>query len=205
MQIIITNPNVNYAGKVLPRDAAPIIMPQPNPNVNYTDYTLPKDAQDIIVFTDPTNTPGQVTLGGIQLSVDVLTFLEDKKILIVTHILDGVSVIERISRDPCNIEFEGFLRMQDQGGQQYRNTNNPPSGASGPINNIFAQKFLNDVWTNVFIPDTVSAVKNSFLNGIHISQVVVESIAVRPKRGSTDIACRIKAIENVPGTSLIIP
>jgi hypothetical protein len=204
MQIIITNPNVNYAGKVLPRDRAAVIMPTPDPTVNYAGSTLPQDAAEPQVFTDPTNTPGTVQLGGILMSVDTLTFLNGKKILVLTHILDGPSVFERISRDPCEIEFEGVLRMQNQGGINFYNTNSAPPGLTGPLNNVFAQQYMNDVWTNCYLPDSVLNVKNSFLNGINISELVIETISVRPRRGSTDIAFKIKAFENVPGQSLII-
>lgn len=201
----ITDPNVPYAGKVLPKDRVPIKIPVTDPDVPYAGAVLPRDKVIPVPFSDPSNTPGFINLGGIILPPDtVITPIEGKKLLVQTVILDGPSVFERVTRHPTKIEIECILRMQNQGGQNFYNTNNQPPGLTGPINNVFAQQYLHDVWFNIFLPDSVLTIQNSMLNNLNISQVIIENCVAGTVRGSTNIPVKISCWENVPGQSLIL-
>lgn len=206
------DPNVPYAGKLVPKDKAQGERINDVPlNQPYEGKTLPKDkASPVIIQFDPKNNPSLVELWNIDqtkllatLPPDVIITAPSQKHLAATKILDGVNVYERIWREPTEVEFEFTLRMQKIGDTTYNNTS-PPAGASGAITNIFGQDYLNTVWTQVFIPDTVLIVKNTLLNGIGISQLVVRDFIPATVRGSTNIPCRMRCYENVPGQSLII-
>ena len=164
MPLFIQNPNVNYAGKILPRDKVAF---EPIP-------------------VDPTNNPSLVTLGGVTLPNDTAIYLNGKKKLVMTPILDGVVVYERILREPYEIEFEGVIRTQE-GNRQ-----------------IFGQNEIDNIWSNVWLPNSVQKLVNTYLNKLGIMEVVIESITPYTVRGSTNIPFRIRAYENVPGQSLII-
>lgn len=201
------NPNVTYNGKTLPKDKAPARNIPPDPNVPYEGSTLPADTRNYVPFVDKINTPGSVTLisptNQVILPPDTLISIHAEKHLVMTNILDGVSVFEHIQRKPCRIEFEGVLRMQIKGGVTYENTT-PPAGVTGLIDNLFPQEYLNAVWTNVFLPDTVLKVANSYLNGLGIQEIVIEAMTPAVVRGSRNVPYHITAWENVPGQSLII-
>jgi len=209
MPVRVIGPNdVYYHGKILPRDKAAPYQPVIDPNVPYAGNVLPRDKVTPTLFVDLYNRPGDIKLNnGVQeitLPPDTIPLVQGKKELVMTHLLDGgVSCFERILRDPYKITFQGVLRMQDIDGTKYNNTN-PPAGKQGQINNIFAQDYLNDVWNYVWLPDTVLVVKNSFLNGLGIQQIIVESMEPSPIPGSTNIPFVLSAWENVVGQSLII-
>jgi len=143
---------------------------------------------------DPTNNPSILVIGAITLPQDVIIFINGKKVLVHDKILDGVSIIERISRDPYEIEFECTLRQANEIGQVN----------SDLTTYIFPQKQWNLIWQKMWLPDTVQTVDNTYLNGLGISQIIIENITPMPKRGNKDIELRIKAYENVPGQTLII-
>lgn len=211
MALIIRDPTdnsqVNYAGKTLPQDKVAIKTPVQDPNVPYNGKTLAADAVTPVPFSDPLNTPGTTILSNgtqqITLPPDTIIMLAGKKIIAKTNILDGVSVFERIMRDPYQIDFEGVFRMQDINGTRYNNTT-PPAGTTGTPNNIWPQEYLNDVWNYVWLPNTILTIKNSYLNGLGIQQIIIEEISPSTIRGSKNIPYKIKAWENVPGQSLII-
>ena len=143
---------------------------------------------------DPTNNPSRLIIGSITLPTDVIIYINGKKVLVHDKILDGVSIIERISREPYEIEFECTLRQANENGQVNMDL----------TTYIFPQKQLNLIWQKLWLPDTVQIVDNTYLNGLGISQIIIESITPLPKRGNKDIELRIKAYENVPGQTLII-
>lgn len=143
---------------------------------------------------DPTNNPSLLKIGSITMPSDVIIFINGKKVLVHDKILDGVSIIERISREPYEIEIECTLRQAND---------------SGTVNAdyttyIFPQKQLNLIWQKLWLPDTVQKVDNTYLNGLGISEIIIETITPLPKRGNKDIQLTIKAFENVPGQTLII-
>ena len=207
MAITIRDPNVYYEGKTFPADAAPIQTPVTDPNIPYNGKVLPKDTVKPVPFSDPLNTPGTIILNNgtqqMNLPPDTTIILMGKKILAQTTILDGVSVFERIMRDPYEIEFEGTFRMQNINGTNYNNTT-PPAGLKGIPNNVWPQQYLNDFWNYIWIPNTVLIIKNSYLNGLGVQQVIVESVHPQTIRGTKNIPFKIKCWENVPGQSLII-
>lgn len=209
MQLFIynpkVNPNINYAGKTLPQDkAAPYVQPV-DPNIQLNGKTLPADAIKPTPFKDTVNTPGYVSIGGVVLPPDTLiTPIEAKKILVVTEILDGPPVFERITTKATKIEFEFTLRMYQQGGVNFNGVAGAPQNGPGPTNNVFAQEYLYQMWFRVFKPNSVLQVQNSMLNNLNISQLIVEEFHVAVVRGSTNIPCRLHCWENVVGQSLII-
>lgn len=143
---------------------------------------------------DPTNNPSRVVIGGVLLPGDVIPYINGKKILAMDKILDGVSTIERISREPYELEFECVIREKNSDGTlnfdktQY----------------IFPQDELDDAWQKIWLPDTVQNIDNTYLNKLGIQQMVVESVTPTLFRGSKNISFRIKGWENVPGLTLIL-
>ena len=126
-------------------------------------------------------------LGGLTMPADTAIYLNGQKVLAQSKILDGVSVTERIMRMPYELEFECVLRQTD-----------------GNNNNVFPQDELYNVWSTVWLPDSVLTIQNTYLNKLGIQEMVVESISPTTLRGSKNIPLRIRAYENVPGTSIII-
>jgi len=188
MEITIVDPNVPYAGKLVPKDAVPYKDPVQDPNVNYAGATLPPDR---VVYTPPlkdlTNNPSRIVVGGILLPQDCAIYLDGQKQLVRSNILDGVSVFERILRDPYKIEFEMIVREKLPNGDY-----------------IFPQKEFYDIWSKVWLPNSVLVVENTYLNNLGIQQVIVESVSPTTVRGSTNLPLRLISWENVPGQSLII-
>lgn len=200
--------DVKYDGYQLPRDAGKLDKnPQAATTVTYAEKTLPNDKATPVTFSDPFNTPGLILLNNgvqqIQLPPDTVVIPEGEKRLAMTFIVDGPSVFERIQTKPRRLEFRGTFRMQDIGGTRYNNTT-PPPGATGWVNNVFPQEYINDVYNYVFLPNTVLTLKNSFLNGIGILELIVENIIFEPRPGTTNVGYSLAAWENQRGQSIII-
>lgn len=143
---------------------------------------------------DQTNNPSVVIIGGITLPNDVVIYINGEKVLVMDKILDGVSIVERVSREPYEIEFECVIRAKNEDG-----TLN-----SDLTQYIFPQKALEQVWQKVWIPDSVQTVQSTYLNGLGIQQIVIKGITPMTFRGSKNIGLRLKAWENVIGQTLII-
>jgi hypothetical protein len=188
------DPNIHYAGKVLPRDAKKPVLASDDTlgddgAVTYNGKELPRDQVPYSPPTkDLTNNPSLVVIGGITLPVDTAIYLNGKKTLAVSIILDGVSVVERISREPYELEFECVLRKDAPNGMGY----------------IFPQDDLDNLWSNIWMPDTVQTIQNTYLNKLGIQQIIIDAITPTTVRGSRNIPLRIHAYENVLGQSLII-
>lgn len=202
------NPNIKYHGKTLPRDKGAPRTIEGDPNIYYQGTELPAGKIAPVPFVDAFNTPGTVILTNQSQSVTLppdskISPLKAEKHLAMTNILDGVPVFEHIQRKAYKIEIEGTFRMQNKGGQTYYNTT-PPAGAVGEINNVFALRYLQDIWNNVWVPNTVLNVNNTYLNGLGILQLVVESFITTVDRGNKNIPFVLSAWENVVGQSLII-
>lgn len=218
MAIIIrpANPNVPYAGKILPQDKVPYSPPITNPDVNYAAKVLPQDTVKYIpIPTDQTNQPSLVVLGnlgtvaspfgaytvtspppvtgaslpngGVVLPADVVLRGDVEKVLAQTVIVDGVSVTEHIRRKPWNLEMEFTIRAKDN--NQW----------------IFGQVFLDALYQNILVPETVIFVQNTVLNKLGITQMVIEKMSFETVRGSINIPMVFRFIESVPGQSLIVP
>ena len=143
---------------------------------------------------DFTNIPSYVVINGVQLPEDTLIVLDGKKLLVNSKILDGVNVTERILREPYKIEFEFVFRKTNQTGQLNFDKTFW----------VFDQESLNNAWANIWMPDSVLVVKNTYLNQLGIEQIIVEDVKPTLQRGSTNIGFKITAIENVLGQTLII-
>lgn len=196
------NPNVNYEGKTLPKDKVPLADVPVDPNVQYAGKTLPADkVQQVDVVIDPTNQPSVIVIGGYTLPPDTIIMLTGKKIIAKDAILDGVVVYEHIARHPYEIEFDvivredgaipGYANQINTSGQQY--TQQP-----------FPQIGINNIWRQIWLPDSVQQIQNTYLNGLGILEVIIEEVRPTAVRGSKNIPLKIKAYENIPGQSIII-
>ncbi len=193
------DPNVKYDGKTLPKDKVPIANPTPNPNVQYNGSVLPQDAIPYIPpVIDATNNPSLISIGGIYLPLDTEIYLNGKKVLAESQIIDGVSVFEHILRKPYEIEFNVVVRESTA----------IPGANFDPFvsqqSNAFPQSQLNYLWTSIWQPNTVNTVVNTYLNGLGIQEIIIADISPSTVRGSKNIPVRIRAYENQPGLSIII-
>lgn len=143
---------------------------------------------------DLTNNPSLVIIGNVTLPSDVVMSFPGVKILGMAQILDGVSTIQRISRKPVEIEFEFTLREYTQ----------PGTLNSNFTSTVFPQDLYDNLWQNVFLPNSVQNIQNTQLNKIGIQQIVIEKITPTTIRGSKNMPVRITAYENVPGQTLIV-
>lgn len=161
-------------------------------NINYNGFTLPRDKVKFVAPpVDETNLPSLIILNAglqdITLPVDTAIYIDGKKTIATSKILDGVNVYERIMRDPYSLEFEMVIREKNAQNQY-----------------IFGQAELDNLWTNIWLPESVCSIQNTYLNRLGVFEMVIETITPSTVRGTTNIPVRIKAYENVPGTSLII-
>jgi len=192
------NPEQHYAGKTLPQDAVPLADVPIDENVDYDGSVLPADAIPYVKpKIDATNDPSVLIIGGISLPLDTAIFLNGRKVLAQSDILDGVNVFEHILRKPYEIDIDVIVRPTgDIPGDIYQPT----------VNNqqVFPQDKLNNIWFNIWLPNTVLDVTNTYLNGLGITEIIVESIQPATVRGSTNIPVRIRAFENIPGQTIIM-
>lgn len=206
MAIFINNipavdPNVKYEGKTYPGDKVPIQDVPIDSNVQYNGNSYPRDKVKYIAQRpDPTNQPSITIIGGIQLPPDTLILVNCEKIITKDTILDGVVVFEHIARHPYEIEFDIVIR--EQGAINGFDTGGTVSEFN--IMGAFPQQAINKIWDQVWKPDSVQKVTNTYLHGLGISEIVIESVRAATVRGSKNIPVKIRAYENIPGQSLII-
>lgn len=215
MGIQIVNPNVNYAGHVLPRDAQPTGSTFPvSPDIQYGGASLPEQAVKAQpVQPDMTNIPQLVVLGtlasnispfaglatspppvtgatlangGIVLPADVRIEINGKKIVSSTTILDGVEVTQHVRRDANRIIFEFTARAKTNGMW------------------TFAQDFIDALYQKIYLPSSVIYVQNTLLNKMGISQLVLDDWKLSTRRGSINVPITLSFRENIPGKSLIL-
>lgn len=183
----IPNENVEYAGRNLPQDKAAIGLPPVDNNVPYNGKVLPEQkAAKVQPIFDPSNNPRLIIIGSTTLPTSTNISLSGKKILAESQIIDGVSVYEHISRKAYEIEFK--IMIYD--------------ASSAPI---FPQSFITDIWDSIWLPNTVQTIQNTYLNNLHIQEIIVESIKPQPRLGSKIVDMVIKTVENQPGYSIIQP
>lgn len=186
----LVDPNVKYAGKILPKDAAPLAEPPIDPNVFYAGKELPAEKTPIQIFgVDPTNDPSSIAIGGIFLPTSTQIIVRGEKILAESQIIDGVSVFEHISRKPYEIDFDIVIWQGDN---------------SNRASTAFPQQQINDIFSLIWLPNSVQKVQNTYLNGLNIQQIIIKSVSPQPKLGSTNVVIRIKAYENMPGETIIM-
>jgi hypothetical protein len=183
----IQNDEVQYAGKTLPQDKAAIGLSPVDNNVLYNGKTLPAQATPKVhpIF-DPSNNPRLIIIGNTALPTSTNISLSGKKILAESQIIDGVSVYEHISRKAYEIEFKIMI---------YDASNVP----------VFPQSFITNIWDSIWLPNTVQSIRNTYLNSLHIQEIIIESIKPQPRLGSKIVDMVIKAVENQAGQSIIIP
>lgn len=143
---------------------------------------------------DQNNRPDIVIINGFQLPGDTIPEIDGSKVLVNNKIIDGVNVTTRILRDPYNISFEGTFTQQNDYGTVNANGNFY----------VFPQQLLNNAWKQIWIPDSVLNVQNSYLNALGVTEIIIKSFNPSIYRGSTNIGFRIEAIENLQGQTLII-
>lgn len=152
----------------------------------YQGVQLPTNTPVKQPIKDLSNNPSYIVIGGLTLPPDTCIYVDGEKVVAESKILDGVSVFERIMRRPYKIEFEMVMRSEDEDGY------------------IFPQSELNDMWNNIWLPDTVQKIQNTHLNGIGILEIVILTVSTTTIRGSKNLPVRMTAVENVPGLSIII-
>lgn len=179
-----------YAGKTLPQDAAPLADVPIDPNVNYGGKVLPQQSvtpQPYVV--DQSNNPSAIAIGGIFLPATTQIILRGEKTIAESQIIDGVSVFEHISRKPYEIDFDIKIWQQDN---------------SNLASTTFPQQQVNNIWNDIWSPNTVQILNNTYLNGLGVQQIIIKSISPMPQLGSTILTIRIKAFENQIGQTIII-
>lgn len=181
----IIDPEVQYHGQEIPPKNAIADVPV-DPNVSYQGRTLPAQrTQPQPIILDPTNLPSSLVIGNIFFPASTQIIPHAQKIIAESQIIDGVTVFEHIARKATEIDFEVLIWSND-------------------MTPVFPQQLVNNIWSNIFLPNTVQDVTNTFLNGIGITQVIIKSINPQPRIGSTNVILKIKALENIPGQTIII-
>lgn len=186
----LINPNVQYQGYTLPADAARLDEPFIFENIHYDGKNLPSQKTPLQIFgIDPTNNPSDIAIGGIFLPASTQIMVRGEKILAESQIIDGVSVFEHISRKPYEIDFDITIWQQD---------------GSNKASTTFPQGQINDIFSIIWLPNSVQKIQNTYLNGLNIQEVIVKSVSPQPKLGSTNVIMRIKCFENQPGETIIL-
>jgi hypothetical protein len=212
-EILNFDPVVTYQGVTspprhpgVPFTAFPTTPPNFDPTVRYQGNSFPDD--NIILpsaGTDQSNNPSLITLGNVTLPASTLIMISDKKNIAQSQILDGVSVFEHVNRGPAEITLDFTITEGRVKGNEISDSS---GGFSTPISNQFDRSFpqqqANFVWTNLWLPNTVVSVTNTYLNGLGIMSVIIEDIQVATVRGSLNIPVKIRAWENQPGQTIII-
>jgi len=133
------------------------------------------------------------------LPFDTVIAINGTKVIAESKILDGVSVYERILRNPYQIDFTFTLR------ENKAQTNYNDWTASGTVARdfVFPQKVLENFFTNVWKRNAVISVTNTLLGGLGITQIVIKDFNIDTVQGSTNLPCRLSCAENfVPVNAL---
>ena len=148
---------------------------------------------------DPKNNPSEVSINNVLLPPDTLIMINGEKVIAESKILDGVSVFERISRKPYEINLDFTVRQQNS----EISTLLPDQGKY-----IFPQDKLEYYFQQIWTPNSIAVIKNTLLNGLGINEVAIKSINLTPIRGNTNVLGTIKCLENFnynDSTTLVIP
>jgi uncharacterized protein YlzI (FlbEa/FlbD family) len=123
----------------------------------------------------------------IQLPENTIILVNGEKIIAETRILDGVSVFERISRKPYEVNFE--FNMYDR---------DIPSIPFSPF--IFPQGKL-ELINDMFLENKVINVDNTLLNGYYIEELIIISFHTTTIRGTKTVLGSLKCKENFVNTN----
>jgi hypothetical protein len=134
-------------------------------------------------------------LWSYQLPLDVLIYINGKKVIAKSQIVDGAEVFERVSRKAAIIDFDFNLR-----GIEINTTSQgtPVQEFTFPLNvdtSLPNSHDVKDFFDIVWVADQVLDVQNSLLNALNIQRIVVESFDFKPERGNVDLNVRLKAYE----------
>lgn len=187
-------------------------MPQ---EVRYAGKTYPQDAAPARTYTlDQTNNPGLVVIGGtagdvsanislqviagggsvpsatsgVILPADTVILVKWVKRLARSEILNGPDVTQMIRTRASEVIFTFTLRQPDTVNGGYK----------------FPQDDFDTVLKNIFLPNKVQSVQNTWLNKQGITQLVFEELEPTVHRGATKMPVRLKGYQNMPGTSSLI-
>lgn len=209
--IPLVDPEVQYAGHTIPPKPPLAPVPPTDTIIVYNGNQLSRIPEPFVpIPKDATNNPSLILIGqivqvntgvaganlalnGFQLPLDTIILINGKKTLAQSLILDGVSVFEHVNRSPYEITFDFTIRPQNV----YPGQSNP--GIISP----FPQITMNNLW-NLWETNSVQQVQNTYLNGLKISSIIIESIQPATVRGSLNIPVKLKAFENQPGQTIII-
>jgi hypothetical protein len=141
------------------------------------------------------STQTQRNVGGVQLPQDVNIKLGFEKHIILDTILDGVPITEYVARKATTITITCTYRTYLTG------TN--VSILDG-TQNTFPQSELEAFFQQIFTPNSVQSIENSYLNGLGINSIVIQKVEPICYNGSTNVQLTITAYENVAGGSLLL-
>jgi hypothetical protein len=133
---------------------------------------------------DPTNVPSVVSLNNIDLPRDVVIGLNGEKVIAESKILDGAYIFERVGRKPFEINLEFNLRDVDVLNRY-----------------IFPNEKAYEIVTDIWQVDQVIPIRNTFLNKIGITDVIVKTIAFSTIRGNTNLPLSIHLMEMYNSTN----
>ena len=71
-------------------------------------------------------------------------------------------------------------------------------------NNIFPQSLLEEFFQQVFQPNGSISIQNSILNGLGITNIIVQSMKPKFTNGSYNIGLTLDCYEDVAGSSLLL-
>jgi hypothetical protein len=139
--------------------------------------------------------PVQRIVGGVTLPADVLIEPEFEKFIILDTILDGTPVTEYVGRKATKFTINATFRASYTGNQV---------NAADLTQNIFPQSLLEEFFQQVFQPNGSLSIQNSILNGLGITNIIVQKMKPTFTRGSYNIGLTLDCYEDVAGASLLL-
>ena len=139
--------------------------------------------------------PVQRSLGGVTLPADVNIEPTFEKFIVLDNILNGAPVTEYVGRKATKFTITATFRASYNGGQ---------INANDLSNNIFPQSLLEEFFQQVFQPNGSISIQNSILNGLGITNIIVQSMKPKFTNGSYNIGLTLDCYEDVAGSSLLL-
>jgi hypothetical protein len=190
----------------LPQDVIPnqALQEIGNQTVTYNNQTV-NIIQIYPAVADPTNNPSFIQIGNVILPATTLIMVNNSKIIARSQIIDGVEVYEHIARKACDIQLDFVITEGAvKGNAMYTSSGNNTASISPDTDTSFPQQQLNLLWQSIWNPNSEQTIINSYLNGLGIGKIIIESINPATVRGSKNIPVTIKALESIPSNSLIL-
>jgi len=139
--------------------------------------------------------PVQRIVGGVTLPADVNIEPNFEKFIVLDNILNGAPVTEYVSRKATKFTITATFRAQYNNGQ---------INANDLTANIFPQDLLETFFQQVFQPNGSISIQNSILNGLGITNIIVQSMKPKFTNGSYNIGLTLECYEDVAGSSLLL-